>query len=338
MTGIDIGKAAIEACGPNIGIGLGKTFAHIDVRGVPVVWNYGGVKAAWVDEVKRFQRSKLGASGQPQPRTGGPSPVPAAAPQGDFGSLAQRAFDTARQAVLSVVEQGAAAARAVAGSVSTAWDGWVQVPGDQRMRVVTKLLVEKYGYPVNAAAGIVGNLWVESAALPNRLEGSRETTPLRARDFAGVMRDFTPEEVRNRNFDARIGPRLPGIGLAQWTTRARRAGLFRHPYEGRSLGTAILDHMAAQVDYLVTELRTGYRHLDRILRDPAVSMDAASDEFVYSFEIPGVILTPQVPGQSRKRRPRGDQAVLDVFKARRRASARALAAYQAADREVLAHA
>jgi hypothetical protein len=206
------------------------------------------------------------------------------------------------------------------------------------MRAVMTLLVEKHGYPVNAAAGIVGNLWAESAVLPNRLEGSGEATPLRARDFAGVMRDFTPEEVMNRNLNARIGPRLPGIGLAQWTDPRRRSGLFRHPYDGRSLGAAILDHMAAQVDYLVTELRNGYRGLDRILRDPAVSIEAASDEFVYSFEIPGAILTPRVPGRSRQRRQRGDTAVQEVFSVRRRASARALAAYRALAREVVDYA
>src|SRR5262249_12727373 len=36
MNGLEIGKAAIDACGPKIGVGLGKTFAHIDVRGLAV--------------------------------------------------------------------------------------------------------------------------------------------------------------------------------------------------------------------------------------------------------------------------------------------------------------
>lgn len=60
MNGLEIAKAAIDACGPNIGVGLGNTFAHIDVRGIAVAWNYGGVSNDWVTEIKRYQRTKAG--------------------------------------------------------------------------------------------------------------------------------------------------------------------------------------------------------------------------------------------------------------------------------------
>jgi fibronectin type 3 domain-containing protein len=46
--GLQIAKAAIDAYDPNIGIGVGGTFAHIDVRGVAQAWNYGGATRAWV--------------------------------------------------------------------------------------------------------------------------------------------------------------------------------------------------------------------------------------------------------------------------------------------------
>ena len=46
---------------------------------------------------------------------------------------------------------------------------------DESARVlrVMELLVDRYGYPVNGAAGLVGNLIAESGVLPNRIEGSQ---------------------------------------------------------------------------------------------------------------------------------------------------------------------
>lgn len=85
-----------------------------------------------------------------------------------------------------------------------------------------------YRYPVNGAVGLVGNLICESGVQPDRIEGSRSATPMRAPNFAGRVRDFTPEEVRDRDFARKQGPRLPGIGIAQWTDPTRRAGLFTH--------------------------------------------------------------------------------------------------------------
>jgi hypothetical protein len=69
MNGLAIAKAAIDACGPNLGIGLGNTFAHVDVRGVAACWNYGGVPPSWVDEIKLYQEEKRGTR-RPDPRAG----------------------------------------------------------------------------------------------------------------------------------------------------------------------------------------------------------------------------------------------------------------------------
>jgi hypothetical protein len=194
------------------------------------------------------------------------------------------------------------------------------------MRYVVNCLVSRYGYPLNGAAGIVGNLYAESGVLPNRVEGSRSATPMRARNFAGVVTDFTAEQIMNRNRSRQEGPRLPGVGLAQWTSSERRAGLFRHTYQNQTLGAAILFDLDAQVDYLVSELGARYRGVDRILRNSSVTVDAASDEVVYNFEVPGALLTATEP---RRKRPRTDQAVIEVFQERRRHSARALAAARA---------
>ncbi len=200
---------------------------------------------------------------------------------------------------------------------------WTARTQNDRLRYVVNLLVSRYNYPLNAAAGIVGNLLAESGVLPSRLEGSTATTPLRAQNFARVQTDFTPEQVMNRNVDAQEGPRLPGVGLAQWTSRDRRAGLFRHTYQSQTLGAAILFDMDAQVDYLVAELAANYRGVDRVLRDASVSLNAASDEVVYNFEVPGAVLSTTRPV---RKLPRTDAAVIAVFERRREYSGRALAA------------
>jgi hypothetical protein len=190
---------------------------------------------------------------------------------------------------------------------------------DARVRRVMELLVDRYRYPVNGAAGLVGNLIAESGVMPNRIEGSQAATPMRAPDFAGRMRDFTAEDVQNRDFRRRLGPRSPGIGLAQWTSPDRRAGLFRHPFRGRQLGTAILSDLDAQVDYLVSELRQRYAQVNATLTQPAVTLDQASDAVVLRFEVPAAVTN----------RPVTDPAVQQVLTRRRAAGTQALRIYRA---------
>jgi hypothetical protein len=189
------------------------------------------------------------------------------------------------------------------------------LPGESgRILRVMQLLVRRYGYPVNGAAGLVGNLIAESGVQPNRIEGSHTATPMRAPDFAGRMRDWTPDEVRDRSYSRRTGPRHPGIGIAQWTSPDRRRGLFQH----RRLGSAILSDLDAQVDYLVTELRGPYRQVDATLRSPGVSLEQASDAVLLRFERPAAVLN----------RPRTDPGVQSVMSRRRAHGARALEIYR----------
>jgi hypothetical protein len=183
-----------------------------------------------------------------------------------------------------------------------------------------RLLVQQYGYPVNGAAGAVGNLIAESSVLPNRIEGSQAATPMRAPDFTGRLQNFTADQVRDRNFSRRIGPRPPGIGIAQWTSPGRRQGLFGHTFRGRQLGSEILSDLDAQVDYLVAELRASYRQLDATLRSPQVTVEQASDGVLLQFERPAAVLN----------RPRTDPAVQSVINRRRALAAKALQIYRSA--------
>jgi peptidoglycan hydrolase-like protein with peptidoglycan-binding domain len=208
---------------------------------------------------------------------------------------------------------------------------WTRVPKDDRMVYVMRRLVEIYGYPVNGAAGLVGNLWSESGLLPSRLEGSSSTTPMRASDFNGRVTDFTADQIMNRSSQRRQGPKLPGVGLAQWTSSGRRAGLFQHSYGGRPAGAGILFDMDGQIDYLVNELNGPYRRVNDVLTDPGTTLEAACDEVVYSFEIPGSVLGPADPATGRRQRlPRNNSSVQAVFAVRRTNARRALDVYRQA--------
>jgi Phage tail lysozyme len=226
---------------------------------------------------------------------------------------------------------------AAGGATAPARKDWTAVSETDRMAYVMKLLVETYGYPENGAAGLVGNLYEESGLLPNRVEGSSMADPMHAKDFAGKTQDFTADEIMNRKA-GKSGPKKPGIGLAQWTTKERRAGLFA----GGS--SDILYDMDGQVKYLVDELGTSYAGVNKTLKKVGVSVDDASDDVVYSFEIPGSILEtkdvtdkdgkPVVgkdgkPKTKKVKRARSDSEVVKVFERRRKSGQRALKAYQA---------
>ncbi|UTT71291.1 phage tail tip lysozyme [Arthrobacter sp. DNA4] len=202
---------------------------------------------------------------------------------------------------------------------------WATRPGNERMYHVMQLLVETYEYPTSGAAGLVGNLWAESGVIPNRVEGSSSSTPMRSRDFSGVPRDFTAQEIMARNSSKQEGPAKPGVGLAQWTSPARRTGLFSHEFAGLVLGADILFDMDAQVDYLQQELETSYSRVRDVLVAAETTVDDACDEIVYSFEVPGSIL------EGGRRLPRGDSRVQEVFRQRRSYAQNALKAYQKQD-------
>nr|WP_296072213.1 phage tail tip lysozyme [uncultured Actinoplanes sp.] len=185
----------------------------------------------------------------------------------------------------------------------------------ERQRYAMDRLVTTHGYPVNAAAGIVGNLTKESGVLPSRVQGSAARTPLRSRGVDGRMHDWTPREVMDRT--ATAGPEEAGVGLAQWTFPARRAALFA--YHGA--GPRILFDMDAQLDYLVRELRTSFGAVDAVLTRPGVTVAQASDEVLYGFETPADVLA------NGRRLPRGHAAVRKAFAERRIVSQGALRAY-----------
>jgi hypothetical protein len=178
---------------------------------------------------------------------------------------------------------------------------WTTVPMSLRNAYVIKLLVETYHYTVNGAAGLVGNLDAESSLVPNRIEGTKASAPMHAPKFGPddadhkptttkERFDWTPEQIRDRDYKHRTGPRAPGIGIAQWTSPDRRNGLFRQTFGGQDLGVSIISNMDAQVAYLVSELKrkgkTGYQHVDQVMRDKGASVEQVCDVVHWEFERP----------------------------------------------------
>ncbi len=169
---------------------------------------------------------------------------------------------------------------------------WPAVSEENRVVYVMNLLVDTYHYPVNAAAGIVGNLIEESQVLPSKIEDSKlNGPPMTAPKFGAgdVATPLTPEEVMNRNKHQKQGPLKAGVGLAQWTWPSRREGLFQQVWQGRPLGSSVLFNMDAQVGYLVAELQKkngDFAKLNKSLSDPWVNPNDATDNFFYQNERP----------------------------------------------------
>lgn len=209
-----------------------------------------------------------------------------------------------REMAEGTAQQGAATENPAAGVQQ---DPWLARSMDQRVQHVMDRLVDVHGLSLNGAAGLTGNLIAESGLLPSRIEGSPPASPMRARDHCGRWRDFTPQEVMSRRPCARgadcgscPGPRLPGIGLAQWTYPSRRAGLFRHPYRGRALGPAVLFDMDAQLDYLAWELRNRFSRLHRLLSRPGVPLRETTWRVLLDFERPAPIVRDPRSAASRR--------------------------------------
>jgi uncharacterized protein YcbK (DUF882 family) len=59
MSGQRIAEIALDVCGPNIGIGIGPGYAHIDVRGYFAIWKYEGVSNGQIAEVKQYRQASI---------------------------------------------------------------------------------------------------------------------------------------------------------------------------------------------------------------------------------------------------------------------------------------
>lgn len=195
---------------------------------------------------------------------------------------------------------------------------------------IMRKLTEDYFFSPNAAAAIVGNLWIESNLIPNAVERSDGRPPgdrpMYEKGFDGRYKHFTADEIMLRGNDftdasgkkMKIGPRMPGVGLAQWTWKPRRKGLFQHPYQGKALGSDVLFSVEAQLNYLDWELNTKeFKGLQQKLRDPGLTAEEASYEFARKFLKPDAIINHKPDSEIHKKaasaRKSAAKEVLDIY-------------------------
>ncbi len=200
---------------------------------------------------------------------------------------------------------------------------WASIPLNKRIIKVMDRLINKYKFPIKGAAGITGNLIVESEIIPNRIQGSNKFTPMTAKGFINGITTFSTTEIMNRNESNKIGPLSGGIGIAQWTHPKRRRELFK--FQG--FKERILNNMDAQIDYLVWELRnrSEYQKLYGLLRTSSVKLNDASDGVTYVFEQPGTLWTSS---KYKDLLPRNHPSVQKEFGRRRQASSQAYSVWQ----------
>ncbi|WP_416960412.1 DUF2272 domain-containing protein [Streptomyces sp. Agncl-13] len=80
MSGLDLAKGALDACGRDIAVGIGAGYAHIDVRGGWARWSYASGDAAKRD-IAAIDAHRGGLGTTPPPTAGSPYvPVPGGVP------------------------------------------------------------------------------------------------------------------------------------------------------------------------------------------------------------------------------------------------------------------
>lgn len=129
------------------------------------------------------------------------------------------------------------------------------------------------GLSDHGAAGLMGNLYAESALNPHNLQNTYEKK-------LGLTDDAYTAAVDSGSYTNFVRDSA-GYGLAQWTYWSRKEGLLDY---ARSLGKSVGD-LEAQLGYLFKELSEGYTGLLATLKT-ATSVRTASDAVLTKYERP----------------------------------------------------
>ena len=133
-------------------------------------------------------------------------------------------------------------------------------------------LYAKIGNPYGVA-GLMGNLYAESALRPDNLQGSFE-------DALGHSDASYTQAVDSGAYTG-FATDSAGYGLAQWTASDRKESLLAYAKEqGKSIGD-----LDMQLDFLYHELETKFPDVLAQLKN-ATSVRAASDSVLLHFEMP----------------------------------------------------
>lgn len=123
------------------------------------------------------------------------------------------------------------------------------------------------------AAGLMGNLYAESALNPKNLQNSYERT-------LGYTDDSYTAAVDSGSYGNFVRD-CAGYGLAQWTYWSRKQDMFAF---ARAAGKSIGD-LEMQLDFLFKELSEGYKGVLNTLKTTG-SVRTASDSVLLNFERP----------------------------------------------------
>ena len=110
------------------------------------------------------------------------------------------------------------------------------------------------GFSDAGAAGLMGNLFAESALKPTNLENSYQNK-------LGFTDESYTKAVDNGSYTNFIRDKA-GYGLAQWTFWSRKENLFNYAKQkNKSIG-----NLYAQLDFLMIELSNSYKGLLNTLK------------------------------------------------------------------------
>lgn len=129
------------------------------------------------------------------------------------------------------------------------------------------------GLSDHGAAGLMGNLYAESALNPRNLQNTYEKK-------LGLTDEAYTAAVDSGSYTNFVRDSA-GYGLAQWTYWSRKEGLLAYV---KSLGASVGD-LEAQLGYLFKELSEGYTGLLATLK-AATSVRTASDAVLTKYERP----------------------------------------------------
>ena len=150
-------------------------------------------------------------------------------------------------------------------------------------KTIYKMLTDA-GLTPAGAAGLMGNLYAESGLIPDRVE---LLCLKRLREQGKIYTDATytafvdDGTISRSEFLHPLPGKQYGYGLAQWTSPGRKGRLYDYIKERKvSIGD-----LAAQVSFLLAELKTDYQALYALLCSTG-SVREASDAVLKKYEMP----------------------------------------------------
>lgn len=153
---------------------------------------------------------------------------------------------------------------------------WIRNPEFESVdpEAIWKLLIMNFEKP-EMVAGIMGNIFYESAFLPTNLENTKNTKlDLSDIEYTNKVDSgaYTLEQFKNDK---------AGYGLVQWTSSDRKEGLYNYCKSvGGSIGSIL-----TQVEYLCKELQSSYVKVFNSI-SKAETVKQVSNIFLDKFESP----------------------------------------------------